>query len=63
MINSLLLGQAKKQSGRVYSCGRNSNGQLGDATTLDKLALTLIDGSNNYLAVSEGNNHTMALRI
>ena len=49
-------------TGAVYSCGRNNEGQLGLADTLQRTVPTLITniiGSLNILSISSGDHHSL----
>lgn len=59
---------AVKNDGTVWAWGRNSNGQLGDNTTTDRLIPVQVSGLTNIIAVSTGgyfggpNGHSLALK-
>jgi alpha-tubulin suppressor-like RCC1 family protein len=46
-----------------YCWGRNSNGQLGDNTTIDKLTPTAISGSKQWQSISSGYNSTCGIEV
>ncbi len=50
-------------SGKAYAWGRNDNGQIGDASTTDRLTPVPIAASTltNVAAVAAGGNHSLAL--
>jgi len=47
--------------GRVYSCGDNTNGQLGLGDTTTKYNTTLIPNLDNITNIASGGNHTLFL--
>ncbi len=47
--------------GRVYSFGKNENGELGDGTTSPSSVPTAIPGLERVSAISAGGNHALAL--
>lgn len=52
------------QDGTVYSCGADSNGQLGnDATLANQLSLVQVAGLSNICAIAAGDYHGLALRV
>ena len=51
-----------KQSGALWAMGNNASGQLGDGTTVDKAALTLIPGFSDWVQVSAGYENTGGVR-
>ena len=46
--------------GTLWAFGANSNGQLGDNTSVDKLAATQIGADTNWAYVDAGTNHSLA---
>ncbi|MCP9496174.1 MAG: FG-GAP-like repeat-containing protein [Pyrinomonadaceae bacterium MAG19_C2-C3] len=50
------------KDGRVYAWGFNSNGQLGDGTTTQRLAPIEVVGLTNVIAIGGGASHSVALR-
>ena len=48
-------------TGKVYTWGDNSYGQLGDGTTTDRILPIPILGNNNYKAIAGGFSHSMAI--
>ncbi|RFC53136.1 RCC1 domain-containing protein [Brumimicrobium aurantiacum] len=48
-----------KEDGTLWSWGRNSYGQLGDGTTIDRLVPTQIGNDNNWSTVQAGNSQTV----
>jgi len=53
---------ALRSDGTVWAWGWNSNGQLGDGTTIDSHAPVQVQGLNNIKAISANGNHSIALR-
>lgn len=58
---------ALKSDGTVWAWGSNANGQLGDGTTTDRHYSTQVKANSNQplgdvIAVSTGNNHSIALK-
>jgi hypothetical protein len=57
-----------KQNGKVFACGYNSNGQLGDNSTSNRNYIDAVNGENNsgFLdsinAISSGLHHNIALK-
>jgi alpha-tubulin suppressor-like RCC1 family protein len=52
-----------KNDGNLWSWGRNNYGQLGNNSNINELVPTQIPGtSNNWLKISSGNYHTLALK-
>lgn len=51
-----------KKDGTVWTSGLNSNGQLGDGTTIQRSSPVQVGGLTNVTAVSVGDAHTVALR-
>ena len=49
-------------NGTVWAWGGNSNGQLGDGTTTDRLVPTAVPSFTNVTAVAAGSLHTLALK-
>ena len=52
---------AIKSDGTLYAWGINTNGYLGDGTTLTRRSMTQI-GTSSYTSISSGGSHTMALK-
>ncbi len=52
---------AIKSDGTLWAWGRNSEGQLGDGTTVAKSIPVLIS-SDNWKAISAGGNHSLAIK-
>ncbi|HEY3379746.1 MAG TPA: hypothetical protein VGL77_19905 [Armatimonadota bacterium] len=50
-----------KSDGRVYACGLNARGQLGDDSTTDNLTPSLCAGMQNITKISAGKAHNLAL--
>ena len=48
--------------GTLWAWGLDFNGQLGDGTTVDKLAPIIVSGLSLMTAIAAGANHTIALR-
>jgi alpha-tubulin suppressor-like RCC1 family protein len=53
---------ALKNDGTVWAWGANSNGQLGDGTTVDRHSPSQIPGFTGVVAISAGFQYTMALK-
>lgn len=54
---------ALKSNGSIWAWGGNGNGQLGDGTTSGQTMPEQIrNATNDWLSVSNGNSHTMALK-
>ena len=51
-----------RNDGTVWAWGRNSNGQLGDGTTIDRLTPVQVSGLSSMAAIAAGYDHTVALR-
>lgn len=51
-----------KENGSVWTWGKNSNGQLGDGTTIENGIPKQVAGLTNIKAVAAGDNHTAALK-
>jgi hypothetical protein len=49
-------------TGTVRCWGENASGQLGDGTTTDRRAPTVVSGLDNVVGLAAGDNHTCALR-
>jgi alpha-tubulin suppressor-like RCC1 family protein/subtilisin family serine protease len=52
---------ALRRSGRVVCWGANDHGQLGDASTLERLAPVAVQGVSDATAISAGEEHTCAI--
>ncbi len=50
------------QPGRLYTWGRNQDGQMGDGTQIDKWIPTHIGTDEDWVAISTGASHTAALK-
>ncbi|MCL2407106.1 MAG: fibronectin type III domain-containing protein [Defluviitaleaceae bacterium] len=50
-----------KSNGSLWAWGRNSNGQLGDSTTIDRNLPTRIGTANNWVSAFAGNFHSVAI--
>lgn len=48
-------------SGQVYAWGDNTNGQLGDGTTVSKSSPTLVSGLTDVVAIAAGARHSLAV--
>jgi alpha-tubulin suppressor-like RCC1 family protein len=53
---------ALKADHSVLCWGRNASGQLGDASTVDRLAPVAVSGLADAVAIASGNSHSCALR-
>jgi alpha-tubulin suppressor-like RCC1 family protein len=54
---------ALRTNGTIWSWGRNSYGQLGDNTTVDKSSpVSVVGGITDWVQISVGNEHVAALR-
>jgi len=54
---------ALKSNGTLWAWGYNANGQLGDGTTFERdTPVQVSGGGNNWVAVSAGRLHTVALK-
>jgi alpha-tubulin suppressor-like RCC1 family protein len=54
---------AIKTDGTLWSCGYNTNGELGDGTRTHKSSpIQTVAGGNNWVSVSSFNNHTAAIK-
>ncbi|UHO39641.1 T9SS type A sorting domain-containing protein [Chryseobacterium capnotolerans] len=51
-----------KSDGTLWAWGRNSNGQLGDGTTIDRNAPIQIGTDNNWLRIAAGDTYTLAIK-
>ena len=51
-----------RSDGKVFACGRNTEGQLGDGTVTDKSTPILITTLNNIIAIAAGLSHSLFLR-
>ena len=68
-VNNIIAITAGNQSsfvlrsdGTVWAWGWNSNGKLGDGTTIDRDTPVQVAGLNNAMAISTGSAHAVALR-
>ncbi|HEY3269268.1 MAG TPA: choice-of-anchor Q domain-containing protein, partial [Armatimonadota bacterium] len=48
--------------GSALAFGENEHGQIGDGTTVDRLSPVTVNGLTNVIAVSAGEDHSLALR-
>ncbi|WP_461671127.1 RCC1 domain-containing protein, partial [Mycobacterium tuberculosis] len=53
---------ALKDDGTVWAWGNNSNGELGDGTTANRLTPVQVFGLSDVQAIAAGGNHGLALR-
>lgn len=53
---------AQKADGTLWSWGRNSKGQLGDGTNIDKSSPVQIGSENDWISFSAGYGHALAVR-
>jgi len=53
---------ALKTDGTLWSWGRNSYGQLGDNTTVNKILPTQIGTDANWQSISAGHSHSLAIK-
>jgi alpha-tubulin suppressor-like RCC1 family protein len=53
---------ALRDDGSVWTQGSNSNGQLGNGTTIDRSVPIQVSGLNNIVAVAAGYYHSLALK-
>ncbi|HVV71402.1 MAG TPA: PQQ-binding-like beta-propeller repeat protein, partial [Verrucomicrobiae bacterium] len=53
---------ALKRDGTVWSWGYNSNGQLGDGTTVNRATPVQVSGLTGVIAISAGQTHSLALK-
>ncbi|CAF4980252.1 unnamed protein product, partial [Rotaria sp. Silwood1] len=53
---------AIKADGTLWAWGKNTYGQVGDGTTLNKQTPTQIGSESNWLSVSAGSYHTCAIK-
>ncbi|MBE2246527.1 MAG: T9SS type A sorting domain-containing protein [Candidatus Competibacteraceae bacterium] len=51
-----------KNDGTVWACGLNSDGQLGDGTTLNKLTPVQVNTVNNIIAICAGSEFSLYLK-
>lgn len=51
-----------KPDGKLWSWGRNNDGQVGDGTNIDKNLPVLIDGQSRWKDVAAGWGHTVAVK-
>jgi alpha-tubulin suppressor-like RCC1 family protein len=54
---------ALRSDGRVLSWGKNSFGQLGVGSTVDRLEATLVEGATSITAIAAGQDHSLALNV
>ena len=52
---------ALTDNGELYLFGRNTNGQLGDGTTIDRSTPTLVGGGHHFIAFALGAHHCIAV--
>ena len=50
-------------SGAIYCWGLNANGQLGDGTTINRVAPTVVSGNQQFMTVGAGETLTCALDV
>lgn len=50
------------KQGALLGWGRNNYGQIGDSTTTNKTAAVYLGNGNNWVAVSSGISHTVAIK-
>jgi alpha-tubulin suppressor-like RCC1 family protein len=54
---------AVRQNGTAWAWGSNSNGQLGDNTTVSKSSpVSIVGGFTNWCQVSAGQSHSLGVR-
>jgi alpha-tubulin suppressor-like RCC1 family protein len=53
---------ALKNDGNIWTWGNNSNGQLGDGTTTQKIKPVQVSGLSNSIAIAAGYDHSVALK-
>ncbi|MBN8697094.1 MAG: RCC1 repeat- and reductase domain-containing protein [Bacteroidetes bacterium] len=53
---------ALRSDGTVWAWGRNTHGQLGDSTTVDRSIPVQMHGLSNIISISAGLRHTLALK-
>ncbi len=53
---------ALKSDGTVWAWGRNSDGQLGDGTTVSKNTPTQVSGLSDIIAIGGGEYHSLAVK-
>ena len=54
-----------RSDGTLWTTGANSSGQLGDGTTINRMApvqVGLFSNATNWVAVAAGDDHTLALK-
>lgn len=51
-----------KNNGTVWATGFNTNGQLGDGTTVQRTSPVLVNTLTNIIALSNGANHTLFIK-
>lgn len=51
-----------KSDGRVYACGRNHNGQLGDGTTTNRYKIVPVKNLTNIIYIAAGSTHSLAVK-
>src|SRR5262249_3805744 len=52
-----------KSDGTVWDWGSNSNGQLGNNSTVDSHVPVQVPGLSQVAAIAAGGNHTLALKV
>ncbi len=62
IATGLYFTTATRANGTLWSWGLNSNGQLGDGTTTNKIAPTQIGTATNWSTVAAGYSHTLATK-
>jgi alpha-tubulin suppressor-like RCC1 family protein/phosphoheptose isomerase len=51
-----------RSDGTVWACGNNSNGELGDGTTINRDSPVQVTGLTNVVAISGGHHHSLFLK-